>query len=154
MASRSDTQILKVSCRARPKRLAYLIDAETTTAEHVDKLFAYSMAHWGGRLHAIIPVVQGEIADAWWKPLQLLDPDLIVTFCDLSSDLVCRIVLDIMQYCILGLNEKERKRWHHDYVPAYGMNLVGIKLIPQLILLNRGPLAARGETAIRRHRRD
>ncbi|UCC31245.1 MAG: hypothetical protein JSU86_03005, partial [Phycisphaerales bacterium] len=140
MATRSDTQVLKVSCRSRPKRLAYLIDAESTTPEHLDKLFAYSMAHWGGRLHAIIPVIRGEIADDWWCPLQLLDPDLIVTFCDLSSALLERIERQVLPYGILGLKDEERNRWDHPRVPAYHLALVGITSIPQQLWLKRGPL--------------
>jgi len=40
------SSILKVTTRSRPKRLAYLVDPRTATPEHLDKLIAYSTAHW------------------------------------------------------------------------------------------------------------
>ena len=141
MNSLATNSVLRVSCRSRPKRVAYLADPQAISAEDLDKLFAYSINHWGGRLHGIFPVVDGDVLPTWWKALEMLDPDIIVTFAALATECIERIERRILPLRIVGLAERERNECaDHSYLPAHGLDLVGVTAIPRQMWVNRGPL--------------
>lgn len=141
MATASTTSLLMASIRSRPIRVAYLVDAATSSPDYLDKVFAYSVGYWGGRFHGVFPVVGGNVAESWWKPLELLDPDVVVANTDLTNACLDRLERCVLPSRYLGLTESERNRCaDHPYVPIYGLNLVDITAIPQRIWALRGPL--------------
>ena len=141
MATSSTTSLLMTGIRSRPIRVAYLVDAATSSPDYLDKVFAYSVGYWGGRFHGVFPVVAGNISDPWWKPLELLDPDVVVTNTNLTHSCLDRIERCVLPSRYLGLTESERNRCaDHPYVPIHGLDLVDTTAIPQQIWARRGPL--------------
>lgn len=77
-----------VNSRARPRRIAFLLDPTDCPDELFDSLFYSNYVIWGGRLNPIIPVVSGEISDSYWELLRFCDPDIIYSYCDISGDVI------------------------------------------------------------------
>ena len=131
----------RLTCRSRPQRVAFLVDPAITTAELLDKVFAWAMCHWGGRFYAVVPVTSGEIPEAWWKPLTLLDPDVIVIFGSLTDAGLDHIERTILPARILGLSDDEHKRYvEGDHLSLYSLDPIGINAVPRHIWATRGPL--------------
>lgn len=100
-----DLRPFTVLSRARPRRIAFLINPTECPPELIDALFESNYSIWGGRYNPIVPVVSGEITDSYWDLLHFADPDVIYSYCDLPEDLVRRIDIEL---CPL---EIKRHRW-------------------------------------------
>jgi hypothetical protein len=92
---RTEFKPFGVESRARPYRLAFLVDAEVCSPELLDSLFKANYGLWGGRFNPIIPVCKGEIDEAFWSLLTYVDPDLVYTYASLSQGTIDRISRDI-----------------------------------------------------------
>jgi hypothetical protein len=98
------------------------------------------VGYWGGRFHGVFPVTEGKVLDAWWPALQHLDPDIVVTNTDLLPACLDRIERSILPAHYLGLGASERDRCNDPFVPIYGLQLLDICAIPQIMWADRGPL--------------
>ncbi len=86
--------------RARPYRLAFLVDPEACPPELLDSLFEANYGLWGGRFNPIIPVCKGEIDEAFWSLLRYVDPDLVYTYTPLTQTTIDRIDQEIVPWGI------------------------------------------------------
>jgi len=80
---------LKGWCRARPPRIAFLIQNGDGADVALDAIFANSYGRWGGRFSLIVPCVDGRIASGYWPWLEVFDPDVVYSYVPLSrSDIL------------------------------------------------------------------
>jgi hypothetical protein len=77
------TQVLS---RARPIRIAYLIELEGTSQPILDAVFSQSFAIWGGRFSLIVPCRGGAPVEAYLPWLEAFDADVIYSYVDLASE--------------------------------------------------------------------
>ena len=140
MNPEAETSLLTLSARTRPTRVAFLVDTADSSLPYLDKVFGYSVGYWGGRFHGVFPVTEGKVLDAWWPALQHLDPDIVVTNTDLLPACLDRIERSILPAHYLGLGASERDRCNDPFVPIYGLQLLDICAIPQIMWADRGPL--------------
>src|SRR5207249_11224379 len=88
----------RVESRARPYRLAFLVDPEACPPELLDSLFEANYGLWGGRFNPIVPVHKGEIDDSFWSLLKYVDPDLVYTYTPLTQTTIDRIDREIVPW--------------------------------------------------------
>lgn len=63
---------------SRPLRYAFIVDLEASEiSKQLTDIFQFSARMWGGRLNTIIPLLKGEISQAWWQILKICDPDKV-----------------------------------------------------------------------------
>lgn len=74
VGDRTEFKPFGVESRARPYRLAFLVDPEACPPELLDSLFEANYELWGGRFNPIVPVCKGEIDEAFWSLLRYVDP--------------------------------------------------------------------------------
>lgn len=96
VSDRTEFRPFGVESRARPCRLAFLINPDTCQTELLDALFAANYGLWGGRFNPIIPVRDGEITEPFWSLLKCVDPDIVYTYAPLSGTLVKRIERELV----------------------------------------------------------
>jgi hypothetical protein len=63
--------------RARPIRVAYLLEETQHSHLMLDGIFAESLAHWGGRYSLICPCHEGYPHGNYLPWLRVFDPDII-----------------------------------------------------------------------------
>jgi hypothetical protein len=97
---RTEFRPFGVESRARPYRLAFLVDPGACPAELLDELFETNYGLWGGRFNPIVPVSKGEIDEAFWSLLRYVDPDLIYTYTPLTQNTIDRIGREIVPWRI------------------------------------------------------
>ncbi len=73
--------------RARPVRVAYLIQDGPESGQILDNIFSESYSRWGGRRTLIIPVNEGELAENYSKWLEWYEPDIVYSFVKLEQNL-------------------------------------------------------------------
>ena len=71
-------------CRARPARIAFLIENSEGADVALDAIFANSYGRWGGQFSLIVPCVDGNIASGYWRWLEVFDPDVVYSYVPLS----------------------------------------------------------------------
>ncbi len=74
-----------IHLRARPLRVAFVVDGADCPADMLDDIFAMSHRAWGGRLWPIVPAERGELAPMYRRLLANSDPDVVYTYCDLTG---------------------------------------------------------------------
>nr|WP_047166067.1 hypothetical protein [Sphingomonas sp. Y57] len=79
----SQTQILS---RARPVRVAYLVDLDAPSHDVLDAIFATSFGMWGGRFSLIIPCRNGHPVEAYLPWLAAFDADIIYSYIELDDE--------------------------------------------------------------------
>jgi hypothetical protein len=72
-------------CRARPPRVAFLIEDCERADIALDGIFADCYARWGGRFSLIVPCSEGRVAGSHWPWLEAFDPDIIYSYVPLSQ---------------------------------------------------------------------
>jgi hypothetical protein len=97
---RAEFKPFGVESRARPYRLAFIVDPGSCPAELLDTLFETNYGLWGGRFNPIIPIRNGEIDEAFWSLLRYVDPDLVYTYTPLTQDTIERIDREIVPWRI------------------------------------------------------
>jgi hypothetical protein len=80
---KTQTQVLS---RARPIRLAFLIDLDEASHPILDAIFHYSFSIWGGRFSLIVPCEKSAPVPAFLPWLKAFDPDLIYSYVNLSTE--------------------------------------------------------------------
>ena len=81
--SQTQTQVFS---RARPIRLAFLVDLTEASHPILEAIFEYCYSIWGGRFSLIVPCEDGKPIPAFLPWLKTFDPDLIYTYIDLADD--------------------------------------------------------------------
>jgi hypothetical protein len=77
--------------RARPIRVAFLIEEGPHAHEMLDATFAESFGRWGGRYSLICPCVDGFPRAAYLPWLRTYDPDIIMSWHDLDDQNLQRL---------------------------------------------------------------
>jgi len=89
------TTQFNVMATPRPRKIAFFIDPLNCTIKLFDKIIEFNSNHWGGRYNPIIPIVDGNISEDYWKLLIFSDPDIIYTFIEPDLSLIKRIHKEI-----------------------------------------------------------
>jgi hypothetical protein len=76
---------MKVSSRARPIRVAYLLEECEHSGLMLDAIFAFGFGCWGGRFHLIVPCENGAPRPSFVPWMKAYDPDLVYSYCDLTD---------------------------------------------------------------------
>src|SRR5664280_2104279 len=100
VGDRTEFKPFGVESRARPYRLAFLVDLEACPPELLDALFEVNYGLWGGRFNPIVPVCKGDIDEAFWSLLRYVDPDLVYTYTPLTRTTIDRIDQEIVPWRI------------------------------------------------------
>src|SRR5437762_13440393 len=87
MTTTSAHDVLTVVSTARPKRIAVLVDVDSTTGDELDAITEQAVTCWGGGFWPIVPCDGSVITDDWWSLLEAVDPDVVFSACGLDSRL-------------------------------------------------------------------
>jgi hypothetical protein len=79
---------MKIHSRARPIRIAYLVEENEHSGLVLDAIYEASFGKWGGRFDLIIPCADGKPLQSFMSWLEAYDPDIIYSYVDLSSSCV------------------------------------------------------------------
>jgi hypothetical protein len=120
-----------ISTRARPKRIAFLVDADSVTNWEVDGIIEFSSRRWGGRFDAIIPTNGETIAHDWWQCLLAVDPDIVFSQVALSDQLVERINRAAPPMEIIESPREERTHFGRDIAIGSELAALSVRDIPQ-----------------------
>jgi hypothetical protein len=71
-------------CRARPIRVAFLIENGENAQEALDAIFANCYSRWGGRFSLIAPCIDRRISQRYWPWLEAFDPDVVYSYVPLN----------------------------------------------------------------------
>ena len=74
--------------RARPIRIAFLVEEDKDADALLDAVFANCYSRWGGRYSLIVPCQNGLPNAAWLAWLEAYDPDIIYSYIKLSESAV------------------------------------------------------------------
>jgi hypothetical protein len=77
--------------RARPIRIAFLVEESDYLAITLDAIFAFCFGLWGGRFSLIVPCEHGQPNPAYNAWLESFDPDIIYSYVDLENSVVERL---------------------------------------------------------------
>jgi len=64
----------------RPRKIAFFINPLNCPTKLFDAIIEFNTNCWGGRYNPIIPIVDGNISEDYWKLLKFSDPDIIYAF--------------------------------------------------------------------------
>ena len=124
----------KIISRARPRRIAFLVDPTNCPPELLDALFKSNYGIWGGRYNPIIPVSSSEISDNYWKLLKFADPDIIYSYCEISGDLIRRLDHELCPLKMVRHRRLPSEEEHPDYSPsACHEQLASTALVPLVL---------------------
>lgn len=123
-----------VRARARPTRLAYLIDPGDCPPELLDELFHANYGIWGGRMNPIVPAPGGIVDESYWGLLMFADPDIVYAYATLEGSVVERLCRQIGPSRIEVHRAKRIPDSPPDYVPHATSSLVrSTALLPSLV---------------------
>jgi hypothetical protein len=77
-----------VNSRARPVRIAYLIEQGEHWEKTLDAIFACSFGYWGGRFSLIVPCEGGCPKQTYYNWLEKFDPDVIYSYVNLDRAVI------------------------------------------------------------------
>lgn len=93
---------------SRPLRYAFIVDLEASEiSKQLTDIFQFSTRMWGGRLNTIIPLLKGEISQAWWQIFKICDPDKVIACTPISQELIHKIYKDICPGEIIFISERD-----------------------------------------------
>lgn len=84
-----------VEVQHRPRRIAFLVDVDQSPDTLFSEIVDFSVSSWGGRYNPIIPVFNGTIPESYWRLLNLTNPDILYSYCDLATSTLKKILNDI-----------------------------------------------------------
>lgn len=130
---------LAVTAWSRPKRVAFLLNPETTDDSILNEIIRFSASVWGGRYHAIVPTTGDNIEPDWWRLLVTIDPDVVYALLPLSDNLIDRVNRHILPAKIIEKipenHERGGRRFHID---RFGVGALENDDIPSHIWATRG----------------
>ena len=77
--------------RARPIRVAFLVEDDEHAGKILDAAFANSHSRWGGRYSLVVPCVSGMPRPVWLPWLDAYDPDVIYAYTDLDDTTAAKV---------------------------------------------------------------
>lgn len=77
--------------KARPIRIAFLVEQAAHADLMLDGIFADCYSRWGGRFSLIVPCVDGKPVADYWPWLETFDPDLVYSYARLLPQSVLLI---------------------------------------------------------------
>jgi len=89
------TNQFNVMATPRPRKIAFFINPLNCPIKLFDTIIEFNTNCWGGRYNPIIPIVDGNISEDYWKLLKFSDPDIIYTFVEPDLSLIKRIHKEI-----------------------------------------------------------
>ncbi len=84
-----------VQIRHRPRRIAFVVDPENCPDVLLDEIVDFNVCSWGGRYNPIIPLVDAEVPESYWPFLDVVNPDVIYSYCELSAKVIERFLIQI-----------------------------------------------------------
>ncbi len=75
----------------RPRRVAFLVDVDQSPDGLFDEIVNFNVRCWGGRFNPIVPVMEGQVTEPYWRLLDLVDPDILCIYCDIDGRTAERI---------------------------------------------------------------
>ncbi len=90
-----------VEVQHRPRRLAFLVDIDQCSDALLNEIVDFNITCWGGRHNPVIPIFDGKITDSYWRLLNLVNPDILYSYCDLPAVVVARISSEIRPLNVL-----------------------------------------------------
>jgi hypothetical protein len=88
----------------RPRRVAFFVDADDSSDALFDEIVDFNVSSWGGRYNPVIPVLSGQVTEPYWQLLKLVNPDILYAYCELSTEVIKRIALDVRPLDVLRHN--------------------------------------------------
>lgn len=145
MASdRTEFRPFSIESRARPSRVAFLVNPDACEPELLDALFSTNYGLWGGRFNPIIPVRDGEITEPFWSLLKCVDPDIVYTYAPLSGSSVNRIERELVPCRIEAHRFKlDGSEAHPHYPPIATYELVKSRQVLPLLMSRTFPYTTR-----------
>lgn len=123
-----------IYARPRPRRMAFLVDADTCPSEQLDAIVEASLRMWGGRYNPVIPVQAGIVDDGYWDLLVFSDPDVIYTYVDLPADLLAKIDRQICPLQVKRHPERALQETPPFYRPYHANDQATcMSLVPRLL---------------------
>ncbi len=98
----------------RPIRIAFLINPEKDTIIQIQRVIEYNLYKWGGRYNPIILTDGKTIEDNWWKLLNDIDPDVIISLLPLEAKLIQKIDL-FLSPISLKIDNPSNNNVHSDF---------------------------------------
>lgn len=83
---------LVVQSTVRPKRVAFLFDADRATLDELDSAIIVAAESWGGAFWPFVPFTSAGIEASWWQLLEAADPDVLCPLHEMSAELTETIV--------------------------------------------------------------
>lgn len=80
MGAGSRGAVLLGRMRSRPMRLAFLVEEGEHADLALDGIFADCYRRWGGRFSLVVPCVDRQIKESYWRWLEAFDPDVIYSY--------------------------------------------------------------------------
>lgn len=77
--------MISIGSRARPVRVAYLVEETAKSSLILEAIFQHCYGLWGGRFHLIVPCVNGRPSDDFARWLEHYDPDIIYSYVDMGE---------------------------------------------------------------------
>lgn len=135
----------QVFSRARPIRIAYLVDIDSNLHPVLDAIFKYSFSIWGGRFSLIIPCSNGQPLPAYLDWLERYDPDFVYSYVSISPS------IELSLHELIYPSSLKVHHWGHpSQPPYYAPNLDITPLsISTLIPLAGTPSALSGSKGVR-----
>ncbi|MFQ5852478.1 MAG: hypothetical protein ACE5JU_18100 [Candidatus Binatia bacterium] len=132
---------LSVSTWSRPKRVAFLINPESTNDSEINQIIRYGVGRWGGRFNAMFPTTGTEIPDQWWKAMVSLDPDIVYSLLPLDAKLVWKMNRHILPARIFHVTPEDRDRLgERNLIHVYDIGAIDVQPLPRFVWGNRGSL--------------
>lgn len=88
----------------RPRRVAFFVDVDESSDALFDEIVDFNVSSWGGRYNPVIPVLSGQVTERYWQLLKLVNPDILYAYCDLPTEVIKRIALDLRPLDVLRHN--------------------------------------------------
>lgn len=137
---------LRGRSRARPLRVAFLVEEGEHCQLALDGIFANCYRRWGGRFSLIAPCSNRRISSAYWPWLRAYDPDIVYSYVPLDRTEVLELLEELApaHYFLHELG-KEPRLDVHGFSPDYGFTpLASLSVI---YTLARGGLRSRGASS-------
>lgn len=77
--------------RSRPMRLAFLVEDSEHVGLALDGIFADCYRRWGGRFSLVVPCVDRQIKESYWRWLEAFDPDVIYSYVELPDTEILKL---------------------------------------------------------------
>ncbi|TAK06315.1 hypothetical protein EPO44_05540, partial [bacterium] len=128
-----------ISTWSRPKRVAFLVNPDSTNVSEINQIIRYCVGCWGGRFNGIFPTTGTEIPEQWWKAMVVLDPDIVFSFFPLEEKLIWKINRHILPARIFDITPKDRDQLsQRNLLSTYDIGAIDVQPLPRFVWVTRG----------------